>query len=1329
MRIISSNLHDVTNGFKDKAYHASLFPDIGDASMTSVRSLFSPRIMAIQLLILASFAPVILAAGTPATQTPQYKELCARLGLKAGFEKGLAATPLASAGKSPMFKNVEAGHLGGGRYLFRITLAKPIRFQTHSIYLYWDMDNDSSTGRANAGPGGADIIYSIKSKNLTKKVVSHNKAYPKKKAKVGVARWNSELYIAVDTTPPSGKGPIKIPFTAMMLIPNDKRQNIRRITLTMPRSSATPKPLPRQRIGTVRLHSDYLYADTKVLIAGLSDKGLTGEEIHMPKEINPKRELPKPVYETRSRTRTRSPMPLTRIPISVKEEQGVARSAARISFGFPLPKGQLYAPSSVRLLDENGKAIPAQVTATSHWPGNSLRWVLIDAAVPLKANEEKALTVECGARVRTASAMSPLTCTRNGDGLTIVTGPMMAVVGGGKFNFVNAIWRDANGDGRFDPKERVDVAFNDGVKLVDENGKVFTTAAGKPESMRVEQSGPEKLVIRAEGRYVAKDGNRFMRYVTRLVFHRGASTIKVVHQHINNNIDREFSDITSLTIPVTALAGKSSAYLYDGKGLKAQRGVNVSFFQADERSSVVKAGNAQAELGKGAGVLIRNNGKAQSGVVIHEFWQRWPKGFVASQKGYSVDLLPKLPSKSYGRNLPYWLQYPFIEGKHRSKWGMAFTTRMTFHFGDNLNAAEMEAEANMPVVAVVPAEWYAKTGALVPLAVPKGKQFAEYDAFINESYGFHLRRRDEDRAYGYLNYGDWFRERGRNWGNNEYDLGHGLLVQFARTGNRDLFRLGLTAERHHANSDIIHAYPDPYYIGSNPQHSFGHTGVHSQYPTHSEWSHLHDSHTSANNGHTWADGMADAWCMSGDAVIMDSTLKLGEHIVWGMSRDFEMSLGWPRSAGWALRAIMAIYRIKPDPLYLEAAKRIADEPITKQSEEGLWHPEWRSYVSNFQMGLMMGAMASYHQGSGDPRALESLRKATDFMMKSYNVKSGGWPGGITPEYKSYKGRSAAGPHFNPIIINGMAYYARVTNDAKMAAVCEEALTIFGFFGIRDAFGKSFAMRMQGIEGLGHLQAWAGEHRKDKGLLIGSGDYRGMERLFLNASDAEVGVMRRPFTKVFWVRADKADAKLTINRRVTGKTAQKPKPSRLRVMTKAGKVVGEDKFGAFGKHAYSCDLKGPKGAIYKVEIEDGTHGGWSMSGDVSAVMKVVPRGTIRRKETKRYYFSVPDGTKDFTIKIVGCHQAPYGIIALDPTGKIAAMHRGMNPGMALLKPEDLKPKKGAMTIGAFGQINVKPDAKSTGQIWTLLLWGGGDLSLEMIGVPPYLAAKKEHWFKP
>ena len=117
-------------------------------------------------------------------------------------------------------------------------------------------------------------------------------------------------------------------------------------------------------------------------------------------------------------------------------------------------------------------------------------------------------------------------------------------------------------------------------------------------------------------------------------------------------------------------------------------------------------------------------------------------------------------------------------------------------FGSTKSLAEADAEANMPVVVIVSRDWYYRTK-VFPGATPvEDKQFELWDQAVSRWFNEHMEFNKRVRPYGFLNYGDWFGERGGNWGNNEYDTAHGLFMDFIRTGNRDHFHWAQRAAQH-----------------------------------------------------------------------------------------------------------------------------------------------------------------------------------------------------------------------------------------------------------------------------------------------------------------------------------------------------------------------------------------------------------------------------------------------------------------------------------------------------------------------------------------------------
>jgi len=92
-------------------------------------------------------------------------------------------------------------------------------------------------------------------------------------------------------------------------------------------------------------------------------------------------------------------------------------------------------------------------------------------------------------------------------------------------------------------------------------------------------------------------------------------------------------------------------------------------------------------------------------------------------------------------------------------------------------------------------------------------QFPGYDEALAAGIDRFLASRDGAREYGMMNFGDWYGERQWNWGNLEYDLGHGFLTQFVRSGKPSFFRRAEEAIRHQRDVDTRHHASDPRRVG------------------------------------------------------------------------------------------------------------------------------------------------------------------------------------------------------------------------------------------------------------------------------------------------------------------------------------------------------------------------------------------------------------------------------------------------------------------------------------------------------------------------------------
>ena len=80
------------------------------------------------------------------------------------------------------------------------------------------------------------------------------------------------------------------------------------------------------------------------------------------------------------------------VPITVQEPAGVARKAAPVSGGIPLPWGVYKASQHFAL-----KEVPSQVVPLVVDEKGYLRWVLLDLQTDLKPDEKKTFTLTTAA--------------------------------------------------------------------------------------------------------------------------------------------------------------------------------------------------------------------------------------------------------------------------------------------------------------------------------------------------------------------------------------------------------------------------------------------------------------------------------------------------------------------------------------------------------------------------------------------------------------------------------------------------------------------------------------------------------------------------------------------------------------------------------------------------------------------------------------------------------------------------------------------------------------------------------------------------------------------
>lgn len=947
------------------------------------------------------------------------------------------------------FERLDATAVGSGRFIFRFTFSRLPNFLLARLNVWIDWDNRRASGVKDGRLVGMDALVQLINQNYSFTFLG-----TEEDAKDGsgqAIQIGSQVYVMFNA-PLTGEGePRALPCRISARY--TEKNNSDDVILTSPTVVLVPSSgkaldlaetsgrlvfpaAAYRRMQDTRNADDGRTFSRPLGIAyeakehrGLHREIVTPEE---PFEFGRSRpHLPLGLKETdKPLTFTENTQTLVTLQNPIKD----ARTNSVIRFGFPFAQGKIFSTKNIRLLDENDNPVAANVSIVSKWPDDSIKWVMVDTFADFPASTALPYKVEYGPEVESLSFTQPVKLTTSPDSLEISNAFFHIHINPKSFSPLGEV-----------KVEDVSVLKSPrGMVLTDTNGTQFSTGDSEPETIRVAESSANHIHIRAEGRYRSADGKSFMRYITRLIVRAGSPVVEIEHTHINDELDWEFTDFKSLVFPLElAQAAESFSAAGSAKdALQPVTGARLNLTQWTDQNSEIQGTENPHENKPLAGAFLAKSETQQIGIAFQDFWQRYPKQIQGAEKSLSIALLPAFENSELGNKLPIHLAFPFLDDAYRLKWGMSFTERFYIDFGKEQTIESLRADAVSPIIPHVDYAYLASTKALGNLPDLDTPLMKRWDPYVKRMTSEYLKRQVAQRDYGFLNYGDWFGERGRSWGNNEYDSAHAFFMEFLRTGAPEPFALALSAARHQADVDIIHAYPDKRRVGAQYIHGIAHTGTTSHIPPHGTWSQDYGLGAWAGNGHTWAEGLTEAFLLKGDSRPMESAIALGEHIRWAMAPVFEMSETAPRYAGWSLRAITALQSVLYDDEYATASEMIAHQATTKQTDTGAWVYEIRGgggVKGNtiFQHGVLLAGLKQYHALTQDDSVMPTMIKTSQFLVNCWEI-AGGWPYMVQPDAQPHPFKPDVSSVLNIMSADGLAYTGRIQQNQKMLEVARKA---------------------------------------------------------------------------------------------------------------------------------------------------------------------------------------------------------------------------------------------------------------------------------------------------
>lgn len=720
-----------------------------------------------------------------------------------------------------------------------------------------------------------------------------------------------------------------------------------------------------------------------------------------------------------------------------------------IATGVPFPQGALASAGQVRLT-RDGAEVPAQVSVSGYWPDGSVKWILVRFSADAPAKGEATYGLEFGGEVR-PSPWQGASALRTDEGVEIDTGAIQVLV-------------DERGgiSGPFGPEAGATDTF-----IRDAAGAEFRTSLGTAE-LTIEEEGPARVVVKTSGHAVSADGERSFLIEQRVMAYHGAAFVRVHHTFLHD-LPETWADIGEIALETPLAAEGWTVLLEDGTASVGSGAPPVWQRTADE---YLDAAGAVRE-GRLTGTLLPE-GTAAGAVAVREAWQQYPKGFQAAPGKVAVHLAPpfdegfydQFPFEKEGNQLYYYL----LNGRYRFRQGMAKTHEVLLSFGPPDRRGEVCALFQRPLLATAPPAWYCNSKAFYAVAPRDMGRFRAYEEAMDRNMRLYLQTRERQRDYGLMNYGDWFGERGANWGNMEYDTPHVFLLEYIRSGNPDAFFLAEAAEIHNRDIDTVNWAPDPRDIGLVYLHQMSHVGG---YWDESVPGTLGIPRAGGNIGHAWVEGRFGYYFLTGDRRSLEVAMAVSDYwIRRQLSRPFDFTTA--RVPGWHLIMLSAAYAATCDPYYLNAARVIVERVLETQDREprplpphqaepgrthqhGTWsrmmrpghchcEPRHRGNAG-FMVAVLLSGLKYYHDVVPDPRVKEAIiLGAHGLLDECYSDEAKGFRYTSCPATRYRSGAT-------PLMAEGIARAYLWTGDDRLKGVLTAALPI----RIRGSrYGKGFS---------------------------------------------------------------------------------------------------------------------------------------------------------------------------------------------------------------------------------------------------------------------------------
>ncbi len=752
-------------------------------------------------------------------------------------------------------------------------------------------------------------------------------------------------------------------------------------------------------------------------------------------------------------------------PLRVNDESGLTTPWPLVG-GLPLPTGAVRDATNIRIVDAQGREVPAQIDVAATYRDGSIRWALVSLVGPV-TDEYRA---EFGPDVKRADATG-ITLTEKDGALEINTGAAVFTVS--KANLLADSARLLDG--------RDGIALwgtgEAAAYLIDNQGRTATCAGDKAEIQRTMlKPGPLRCVVRTEGWYVTEQGERVARGIARMSFFANSTMVQISHTLVlTEDTNKLWVRDYGLDVPMRTLAPAQATFdtakTFDEtvKVVDLKPGDTASMMQDDfphfletgsHFSLAQVSGGTTEELLSGAACgewCDASSPQAGLTAVIRDLAEQFPKELEVSTSGVRIHFWPARCGREWDFRAPTlikeywgkWIETGIWSQDNRvnkldkvaktpsNAQGSAKTHEVWLipHTGP-LDVATMAKQAHAacrPALLQADPAFLCATGAMTwPMHPKDAKRFPAEEATIADFFDritlpyrvFPLTGLIEWGSCPYLDYekqnGRWTADLYRTAWSVEYGVRRHVWALYARSGDRKYYEYAARFNTHCADWDMAHwdAPPDVFRGGFG----FNYGSIHEPF----HWRGPKTLMQMDNSGHDVVHWLSEYY-LTGNEYAIETTRLYGEALAQAWKPE-EAAKSYAQFL--LLRVLVALHTREWDPAFRKMADELAGAIIDLDAPNGLSKDLNVPYGPLYKVDRSALVLYDYWWATGNDRAKQAFLKALDYQYRFNHI----------PAPTSYQNASA---YLFTIAYDwtGRQEYLRVVNHQVQAALLQERVRL------------------------------------------------------------------------------------------------------------------------------------------------------------------------------------------------------------------------------------------------------------------------------------------------